>query len=140
MSSTRFTRAQAAALIAKAEQAAKAAFEAATPTPMIVGQPKDLMGSLMGGDGGGLDYSQRTYFVAGGVCGFAWVNIKGTTSFARHAKALAGARKSYYGGLDIRPQAMGMSQSYEAKMDACQAYAEILREGGVQAFADGRLD
>ena len=140
--STRFTERQAAALIAKAEAAAAEAFEAARPTPMMVGTPRDMMGSLMGGDGGGFDTDQPIYRIEGGVCGFAWVNLRdGRTSFARQAKKLAGARKSYYGGLDIRPQAMGFSQSYERKMAACQAYAEILREGGVKgAFADGRLD
>lgn len=139
--SPRFTERQAATLIARAEAAAKAAFESATPTPMIVGQPKDPIGSLFGGDGGGIDYSQQTYYVAGGVCGFAEVNIgKGNTSFARHARKLAGARKAYYGGMEIRPAAGRSSQSYEAKTAACQAYADTLKEAGIPAYVTGRLD
>ena len=131
---TRFTERQAAGLIERAETAAKAAFEAARSEAMLVGSAKSLFSDE-------IDFSQKTYVVNDGVCGFAWVNIQdGRSSFARQAKKLAGARKSYYGGMDIRPKAMGYSQSYERKLAACHAYAEILREAGIKAFADGRLD
>jgi hypothetical protein len=149
-SSPRFTEAQAAALIERAEAAAKVAFEAAKPTAMIVGTPRDLIGSLLGGDGGGFDTSQPIHYVSEGACGFAWVNVRPANgSFARRAKAVYAKRnpgrsyqvsKGYYGGMEIRPDALGMSQSIDRKSAACSAYAQVLREAGINAFADSRLD
>ena len=137
----RFTRQEAARLIERAEAAATAAYEAATPTPMIVGTPKDPVASLMGGDGGGFDTSKPIYHVASGVCGFAWVNIgSGNTSFARHAKVLAGARPHYYGGMELKPQAVRMSQSMQRNEAACIAYADVLRGAGINAYMGSRMD
>lgn len=139
--SPRFTEAAAARLIAQAETAARAAYHAATPTPMIVGTPKDPVASLLGGDDGGLDPGQPIYHVAGGVCGFAWVNIRpANSSFARRARKLIGGHKGYYGGWEIRPEVGRGDQSYERKLAACTAYADVLREAGITAYADGRLD
>jgi hypothetical protein len=143
-----FTEAAARALITRAEAAGEAAFKAAAPTPMIVGTPKDPIGSLLGGDGGGFDTSQPIYHVNEGVCGFAWVNIRpANSSFARRAKAIytAGgesyrAHKGYYGGLEIRPVCLGRTQSYERQLAAVRAYAAVLTEAGITAYADGRLD
>jgi hypothetical protein len=138
---TKFSKTEAAALIDRAEIAASQAFAAARPTPMIVGTPKDPVASLFGGDGGGFDESQPTYYVEGGVCGFAWVNVRpANSSFALKAKALTGARKGYYGGLEIRPEAMGMSQSLDRKLAACQAYATVLQDAGIKAYAGSRMD
>ena len=141
MASPRFTEREAAALIERAEAAARVAYEAATPTPMVVGTPKNMVASLMGGDGGGFDTSQPVYTVPGGVCGFAWVNIgPGNTSFARHARKLAGARKHYYGGMEVRPSVGRMDQSMQRKEAACRAYADVLREAGIPAYMQSRMD
>ena len=39
------------------------------PTPMVVGTPTTPLGN-------DIDYSKETYYVADGMCGFAWINIK----------------------------------------------------------------
>lgn len=64
-----------AAALAAAHEAGMAAGEAAMPTPMYVGTPRNLMGSLMGGDGGGFREDRPVYTVPDGPCGFAWVSI-----------------------------------------------------------------
>ena len=40
-----------------------------TPTPMVVGTPTTPLGD-------DIDYTKDTYYVADGMCGFAWINIK----------------------------------------------------------------
>lgn len=134
--SPRFTKAQAIALHERASAAAKAAAEAATPIPMVVGTPKDPMASLMGGDGGGFDTSKPIYRVNDGGCGMAWVVITpGNCSYARHLKL----RKHYYGGAEVwRPGYNG--QSYERGTAAARAYAEVLHEAGITAYAGSRED
>lgn len=126
MSATKY-----AALAAKADAAGKAAAEALTPTPMIVGEAKSLFTDE-------IDYSKPTYYVAGGVCGFAWVWLKGNTGFGRWAKAQGIASKGYPNGLNIR--ASGYGQSYEKKLAYAQGYAAVLTEAGITAYAEGRLD
>ena len=59
----------------EAHAAGCAAVEATTPVPMIV-------------EGGG-----RSYYVADGMCGFAWVNFPANTGFGRWAKASGRSRK-----------------------------------------------
>ncbi len=123
-----------AAIAAAADAAGKAAADAATPTPMIVGTAKAIIGP--GADE--IDYSKRTYYVAGGVCGFAWVALKGNSGFGRWAKREGIARPGYPSGLMIRANVGG--QSYETKMAYAQAYAAVLREHGITAYPQGRLD
>lgn len=63
-------------IVKDADAAGRAAVSAMTPTPMVVGTPRDMMGSLMGGDGGGFDPGQPVYYVSDGVCGFAEVLVR----------------------------------------------------------------
>lgn len=126
MSATKY-----AALAAKADAAGKAAADALTPTPMIVGEAKSLFSD-------DIDYSKPTYYVESGVCGFAWVWLKGNTGFGRWAKAQGIASKGYPNGLNIR--ASGYGQSYEKKLAYAQGYAAVLKEAGITAYAEGRLD
>lgn len=128
------------ALYERAWAAADAAAEAITPTPMAVGEPVNMMASLMGGDDGGFRDDRPQYVVNSGVCGFAWVNIKpATSSFARWLKENTPARRdSYYGGISIRMPQGG--QSYEIKVAAARAFAEVLREAGIKCYAYDRLD
>lgn len=125
--------AQFEALHRKAHAAGMAAMEATVPEPMVVGKPTHPLGS-------NIDPSKGpVYFVPGGVCGFAWVNMPGTTGFARWAKARGLARKAYEGGYNIRVRAGG--QSYEMKMAYAGAYAQVLQEAGLKrVYANGRLD
>ena len=60
-------------------------------TPMVVGTPTTLFGSE-------IDYSKKTYFVEGGVCGFAGVVIKPARGkFVSYLKSLGMGHKHYYG-------------------------------------------
>ena len=126
MSATKY-----AALAKKAHEAGLAAAAAKTPTPMIVGEAKSLFNDE-------IDYSKPTYYVPSGICGFAWVFVKGNTGFGRWAKKTGIARPGYPTGLNIRATVGG--QSYELKMAYAQAYAAVLQEAGITAYAEGRLD
>jgi len=129
MTATKYAR-----LAKKADAAGKAAADAKTPTAMIVGEAKAIFGP--GSDD--IDYSKPTYVVESGVCGFAWVFVKGNTGFGRWAKSAGIASKGYPTGLNIRVS--GYGQSYERKMAYAQAYAAVLQEAGITAYAEGRLD
>lgn len=118
------------------KEAHAAGFEAAdkhTPTPMIVvdrANPLDDSSPII-----------RQYApVAGGLCGFAWVNIKpGNSAFANWAKEYKGVRKdSYYGGVTHWVSQYG--QSHGKKAAYAQAFAEVLRKHGINAYAMDRLD
>ena len=127
-----FTAAQASRVFAAAHAAGMVAGTAHRPTPMIVGTPTTPLGN-------DIDQSQRTYHVPSGVCGFAWVVIKpGNCSLARHAKKLGIGRTSYLGGVEISIHDHG--QSYECKAEHAAAYAAVLRDNGVEAYSNSRLD
>ena len=102
------------------------------PTPMVVGEAKDLTSSE-------IDYSKKTYYVSEGVCGFAWIWFKGNTKFGRWAKKMGLAKSWYPTGLAIWVGEFG--QSYERKMAYARAFAKVLNEYGINdAYASGRLD
>jgi hypothetical protein len=133
------------ALIARAAEAGEKAYREAVPTPMVVYTPKNVMASLMGGDDGGADPSQPVYGVSEGVCGSAWVNIRpGGSRFARYLiKEGMGRTNSYSGGVDIRMWALcgdRGSQSLTRWDAAARAVAAVLRDGGITAYAESRID
>lgn len=106
---------------------------ATTPTPMVVGTSTTPFSN-------DIDYSQPTYYVEGGVCGFAWVNVKpGTSAFAKWLKTKGLARTdSYYGGVSMSVREYG--QSMERKEAYAGAFAERLRAGGINAYMMSRMD
>lgn len=109
------------ALASQADAAGRAAAEAVNPRPMTV-------------VGGG-----QEYFVADGVCGFAWVVVKpGNSPFARFAKQNLRAHKHYYGGVEI--WVSGYGQSMQRKEAYASAYADVLRNAGIQAYSQSRMD
>lgn len=135
----KFSLVSAEALYNKAHAAGLKAGQDAVPNPMIVGSPRNPMGSLMGGDDGGLDPNKDMWYVSEGVCGFAWVTVRpGNSSFARRLASLGIGHKAYYGGWEIWVGEFG--QSMARKEAYAQAFAEVLREAGVQAFAGSRMD
>src|SRR4051794_36940132 len=94
---------------------------------MIVGQPKNLMGSLLG-TSDEIDFTKRTYYVEGGVCGFASVQlyakdtqarkflnwVQGKVKTARPATAatmntLSVRKDDYNGGVSMSVMAYGQS-------------------------------
>lgn len=120
-------------LYEKAHAAGKAAAAAMTPTPMIVGDAKGIFSNE-------IDYSKPTYYVADGVCGFAWINIKPATSaFARWLKKKKLARRDeYYGGLTI--WVSDYNQSMERKSAYAGAFTRVLNDNGIKAYSMSRMD
>ena len=122
------------ALWDKAHAAGAEALAACTPTPMIVGSPSTPLGN-------DVDPTQKTYFVEGGACGFAWVKVRpATCAFARWMKRTGKVRggAAYRGGYDIWISAGG--QSIARKEAYARALADVLRAAGITAYADSRLD
>lgn len=85
---------------------------------------------------GGNQYGEPMY------CGFAWVDVK-ERSNSKLGKALqaAGFRKSYQSGvLQLWDPAQHRGQSMDAKEVGAQAYADVLRANGIQAYMGSRAD
>jgi len=115
-----------------AVEAGKVAAAKTKPTPMIVRQHKDMFDDN--------SEVEKEYFVPSGVCGFAWVNIKpGNSKFANWLKKEGLARRdSYYGGVTIWVSEYG--QSLELKEVYAYAFANVLSENGIKAYAGSRMD
>lgn len=115
----------------EAHEAGIAAGYAKVPTPMLVGSAIGLSDEI--------DYSQPTYVISGGVCGFAWVNISPARgAFVNYLKEINAGHKGYYGGYEVWVREFG--QSYEQKMAYAGAFAKVLQEYGINAYSGGRLD
>ena len=109
------------ALVKSAHEAGLRAGHLITPTPMIV------------------ESAGRRYHVPDGLCGFAWITIKpGTSSFARALVKDGTARKAYGGGVQV--WVGEFNQSVARKSAYAEAYAKVLREAGINAYAGSRLD
>lgn len=120
------------AIYREALEAGQKAAEACTPIPMVVGTPTSFFGN-------DIDYTKPTYYVADGVCGFAWVNIvPGNSKLANWLKKQGLARKSYYGGVDI--WISDYNQSMQKKEAHARAMAQVFREHGFKAYPMSRMD
>lgn len=117
------------ALVAKAEAAGMAALVAAKPTPMVITEA-DIFGRPKPG-------AQR-YYESEGPCGFAWIHFAGNTEFGRWAKKNDVARADYPKGLCVWVSEGG--QSVERKEAYARAYAAVLKEAGIDCYANSRLD
>jgi len=102
-----------------------------TPQPMYVGTPKSPFGN-------DIDRSKKVYKVDGGVCGFAWVHFAGNTAFGRFTKKNGLAGKDYPNGLCVWVKEFG--QSMTKKMAYAGAFAKVLKEGKIDAYARSRMD
>ena len=122
-----------ATIYEQAHNAGMAAGNGCTPTPMVVGQPTTPLGN-------DIDYSKETYYVSDGVCGFAWINIKPARGkFVKYLKDNdIGRKDSYYGGYTI--WVSGFGQSLDRKSAYARAFAEVLNENGLKAYAMSRMD
>tara|TARA_R110000868_G_scaffold354630_1_gene615945 strand:- start:1142 stop:1552 length:411 start_codon:yes stop_codon:yes gene_type:complete len=77
--------------------------------------------------------------VDAGVCGFAWVIIPHANKGFGHWLIKQGyARRAYTGGAQVWISAY--NQSYERKAAHAYAMAESLRNAGIDAYSDSRLD
>ena len=110
-----------------------AAGKSCTPTPMVVGEPTTPLGN-------DIDYSKETYYVADGVCGFAWINIKPARGkFVKYLKDNdIGRKDSYYGGYTI--WVSGFGQSMTRKENYARAFVKVLNDNGLKAYAMSRMD
>jgi hypothetical protein len=100
--------------------------------PMVVGSPSTLLGN-------DVDPSKPTYFVEGGVCGFAGVVIKPARGkFVSYLKYLDRGHKHYYGGYYVPCEAFG--QSLTRKEAWCRAFVGVLGEVGISCYMDSRMD
>ena len=122
-----------ATIYEKAHAAGMAAGNGCTPTPMVVGQPTTPLGN-------DIDYSKETYYVADGVCGFAWINIKPARGkFVKYLKDNnIGRKDSYYGGYTI--WVSGFGQSLDRKSAYARAFVKVLNDNGLKAYAMSRMD
>ena len=78
------------------------------------------------------------------ACGFAWVDIAGVKLNTRVGKELArvGFRKSYGARAPIQLWNPSRSpvQNVDIKLAGAEAYAQVLRDHGFDAYADSKLD
>lgn len=137
--SPKFTDAQALALWDRAHAAGLAAGEAVQPVPMVVIERKHQMGDLLGMSPED-NPVVRADVVPSGVCGFGYVYVRpANSSFARWMKKTRrGSVDSYKGGLFFSVREFG--QSLECKQAFAHAFAAVLRESGINAFAESRMD
>ena len=71
--------------------------------------------------------NREAFYVHSGICGFAWVNVKGARGLMRQAFIDAGFSPSYSGtGLSLWVREFG--QSYDRKRAFADAFVESLRE------------
>ena len=110
-----------------------AAGKSCTCTPMVVGQPTTPLGN-------DIDYEKDTYYVADGVCGFAWINIKPARGkFVKFLKDnKIGRKDSYYGGYTIWVNQFG--QSMTRKENYARAFTKVLTDNGLKAYSMSRMD
>ena len=120
-------------IYSEAHSAGMAAGHGCTPTPMVVGTPTTPLGD-------DIDYSKDTYYVADGMCGFAWINIKPARGkFVKFLKDnKIGRKDSYYGGYTVWVSHFG--QSLARKESYARAFTNHLNENGIKAYSMSRMD
>jgi hypothetical protein len=114
----------------QAHEAGMAAVESAQVAPMIVGSPSTPLGN-------DIDPKQRVYYVADGVCGFAWIVVKGNDGFGRWACKQGIARDGYKCKMIWVSQ---FNQSMQKKEAYASAYAKVVRDAGYSAYSESRMD
>lgn len=102
------------------------------PAAMVVYETQGLTDTPLKGG--------KEWFVEGGVCGFAWVNIKPARGgFVNWLKAQGTGRlDGYAGGWTIWVHDFG--QSMERKEKYATAFAKVLQTHGIKAYAQARMD
>jgi hypothetical protein len=115
----------------QAHNAGNVAVTQTTVTPMIVSQQANPLN----------DNSEtiNQWVVNDGVCGFASVIIKPANSkFAKFLVANGLARKAYAGGVSMSIH--DFNQSLTKKEAYADAFAKVLRDNGINAWAESRMD
>jgi len=116
----------------RAWKAGNDAARASTPEPMVVQQLENPF-----------DPSSKVLYrevVSDGVCGFAWIQFKGNTAFAKWA---AKQPDICVGGGYPTGKCISIShynQSMQLKETHAYAMAKVLNEGGVNVMVRSRMD
>lgn len=113
------------AIYTQAHAAGMAAGLALTPNAMVV--------TTQSGSG-----PQKSWFVGDGVCGFAWVEFPGNTSFGRWASKNGKARAGYPKGLCV--WVSEFNQSMQKKEAYARAFAQVLRSHYIACHVGSRMD
>jgi hypothetical protein len=119
------------AIYHQAHNAGNVAVSTATITPMVVQQKANPLNDSSD--------TVQEWYVDDGVCGFASVNIKPANSkFAKFLVANGLARKSYLGGVSMSVR--DFNQSLQKKEAYAYAFAKVLRDNGINAWSESRMD
>lgn len=121
-------------LVERAHQSAYAAAATVVPTPMIVAQHANPMDDT--------SPVTKAWRVDDGVCGFAWVTIQRNGPFWKWAKDHCDLFRSRAetGGKGAVYWISYFNQSLTRKEAYASEFARVLREGGISAYSDSRLD
>lgn len=125
-------------ILVEASEAAEAAVRACRPTPIVVGTPTTPFGNK-------IDETKETWFIEGGVCGFASVVIKPARGkFVAELKKRGIGSAHYYGGYAASSWEFAPSirrdQSYERACAAAAGAVKVLQSYGINAYVDARID
>ena len=114
-----------------AHQAGLAAVEKLNVVPMVVSEHADPFDDA--------SPVRRQWFVADGPCGFAWVVVRpGNSPFANWLKKEKGCRNGYGGG--VHYWISDFNQSMQKKETYADAFAGVIRQFGINAYATSRMD
>ena len=114
----------------EAHQAGLEAGKAVKTKPYLVGTAVGLSDEI--------DYSKKTY-VLDDLCGFAYVEISPARgAFVTYLKNHNIGYKGYYGGYQVSVREFG--QSITRKEAYARAFAEVLKQYGINAGYSSRLD
>ena len=124
-------------ILVEASEAAEAAVKACRPAPIIVGEAIGLSNEI--------DETKPTYYIEGGVCGFASVVIKPARgNFVAELKKRKIGSAHYGGGYSFSSWQVAPSirqdQSYERACAAARGAVEVLKSYGINAYIDSRID
>jgi hypothetical protein len=135
-------------ILNEAIKAGENALEACTPTPMIVEEHVNVVN----------DNSpvRQSWHVPGGVCGFAWINVKCKSGPSRRfinelkllrlassnindfVKTVSFKKDSYYGGFTHWVHSGG--QSMQRKEAYAHAFVAVLKTYNIDCHAMSRID
>ena len=139
-------------LMTKGHKAGMVAAEGTQVTPMVVTEDPDMLPA---------EKKPKTWVVDEGVCGFAWIEIHPATgAFPKWVKKNAkrfggcwyndkyydnglagmdfGIYKGYPTGLHMGTHLFGQGMTRKAAY--CAGFANVLREAGINAYANNRMD
>jgi hypothetical protein len=122
-----------------ADVAGKEAVAKLKVVPMLVGQETSLFS-------GKIDYSKPVEYVSDGPCGFAWISVKpqnkGNTKLGKEERKVLESENFRHNDYEKNYQLWisAFNQSLQKKEAYARAYAKVLRDSGINAYAGSRMD